>query len=135
LAIVFAGLCAVVWYLPYFALLCVVVAAAFGLIDLLGRAFVKWFEHSSERVQWREHFLTVARDVFGILFPLALAIATAIGIWIWYPFKPIADVPLARITLNQIFTDFFGAFLLSAVPAVILSRWWRDKAKGRFHTH
>jgi hypothetical protein len=91
LAIVFAGLCPVVWYLPYLALLCVVVAAAPGLVHFFGKALVKWFEHSSERVQWREHFLTAARDVFGILFPLALAIATAIEIWIWYPFKPIAD--------------------------------------------
>jgi hypothetical protein len=123
LAIVLGVMGAIVWYAPYLALAAVVVLVAVGLIShlspFLGRAFVKWFERSPQRVRLWQHALITTGHFFSIVVPLALIVGGMVAIWAWYPFQSIGNIPLAQITLNQILTNLGGGLLFLGLPVVI----------------
>ena len=107
---------AMVWYLPGLAWLVGIVVAASVLYEL----FLKWFWRSAERVQWWRDTVIAAGSLFAAIFPFFLAGAAGAGIWFLYPFQSIGDVPIAKLTLNQIAIDLLGLLMFLITPPVIL---------------
>lgn len=124
-AIVLGFLVAIVWYLPYLALACAlacaVVVAAVAPPMILYERVLKWFKRSPGRV-WRwERTLIIIGRIFKPVFHVALILAVLGAIYLWYPFEPIGDIPLARLTLNQIVVNLLGVFLLVGAVVVLAS--------------
>jgi NhaP-type Na+/H+ or K+/H+ antiporter len=65
--------------------------------------------------RWQER-REVLSGVFHMLFLAAVAVGIVAGVYFFYPFVPIGDVPLSELTLKQIATDLSGALLLIVIP-------------------
>ena len=108
----------IIWDLPYFAMVVAVVGGGVILLSLSRDMFLKWFRSSPERVRrWQELLIGIGR-LFSIAFSLVLIVGV-ITVWFQYPFEPIWEVPLEKITLKLIVDDLLGVLLFLATPGIV----------------
>ena len=124
---------ALVWYLPFLALACgMLVAVVFGVPRLRN---IKWPQPSLERKdQWAPTLIEIGRFSKALLYTMAI-IGGLGAIYFWYPFQSIGNIPLVRVTLNQIFVNLGGVFVVGAVLiwATVLARIYRKMGDLDFH--
>jgi hypothetical protein len=91
---------------------------AIFLVALLPAYFLGDQLNHRSSFQVRKAVTFIGRGCLIVLW-LAFIGASIFAIWSWYPFYPIFDIPLGRLTLNQILGTRFGAFLFVAIPVAI----------------
>jgi hypothetical protein len=107
---------AIIWYLPFLALAAGAVVVVVAPVVII----YEWFKRRSPETVWLwEETRIVIGRFFKRVFYVVFCVALVGAIWIWYPFEPIGDIPIAQLTLNQIFGNLFGVLLLLVIPVVL----------------